>query len=107
LNEDGLNCKTMSGYDKRERIYCREQINPDNLVFLSQSSNFSTQKQVWIYTLASAENQSHSKDVPIVQSYVDVFLRDCIQIEEKYKISNFANDCIVSAKKMFGEYAIY
>lgn len=84
----------IKGYDKRERIYCREQINPDNLVFLSQSSNFSTQKQVWIYTLASAENQSASKAFPIVQSYVDVFLRGCIQIEEKYKISNFAKDCI-------------
>ncbi|WP_454780953.1 gamma-glutamylcyclotransferase family protein [Legionella sp. WA2022007384] len=88
------NPSKIRSYDKRESIYCREQINPDNLVFLSQSSNSSTQKQVWIYTITSTENQLPSKNFPIVQSYVDIFLRGCIQIEEKFKITNFAKKCI-------------
>ena len=35
-------------------------------------------------------------DYPIVQSYVDMFIRGCIQVEEKYKINDFAKDCIQS-----------
>lgn len=84
----------IRSYDKRESFYCREQINPDSFEFLSQSANFSTQKQVWMYTIASAENQLPNKNFPIVQSYVDIFLRGCIQIEDKFKITNFAKDCI-------------
>ncbi|HHT0594668.1 TPA: gamma-glutamylcyclotransferase family protein [Legionella anisa] len=84
----------IRSYDKRESFYCREQISPDNFVFLSQSSNFSTQQQIWIYTIVSTENQLPNKDFPIVQSYVDIFLRGCIQVEEKFKITNFAKDCI-------------
>ncbi|KTC97864.1 gamma-glutamylcyclotransferase family protein [Legionella erythra] len=84
----------IKSYDKRESFYCREQINPENLLPLSQLSNFSDQKQVWIYTIASTEHQLPTKDFPIVQSYVDVFLRGCIQVEDKFKITNFAKDCI-------------
>jgi cation transport regulator ChaC len=86
--------ENIKSYDRRESIYCREQINQDNFVFLSQSPSFSAQKQVWIYTIASTENQFPTKDFPIVQSYVDIFLRGCIQIEEKFKITSFAKECI-------------
>lgn len=42
-------------------------------------------------------------DFPIVQSYVDTFIRGCIQIEEKFKINNFAKDCIKST----GQWSTY
>ncbi|QMT60528.1 gamma-glutamylcyclotransferase family protein [Legionella sp. PC997] len=86
--------ENIRSYDKRESFYCRKQIDPDNLIPLSGSSNFSTQKQVWIYTIASTENQLPSNNFPIVQSYVDIFLRGCIQVEKKFNITNFARDCI-------------
>lgn len=85
--------ENIKNYDKRETIYCRKQINSDSFVFLSQSANFSP-KQVWLYTIASTENQFPTKDFPIVQSYVDIFIRGCIQIEDKFKITNFAKECV-------------
>ena len=86
--------ENIKRYDKRENIYCREQINEDSFTFLSQSPSLAAQKQVWIYTIASIENQFPTKEFPIVQSYVDIFLRGCIQIEEKFKITAFAKECI-------------
>jgi len=53
-------------------------------------------KQIWIYNSAKELHQYPADDYPIVQSYVDIFIRGCIQVEEKYRIKNFAKDCIQS-----------
>ena len=41
-------------------------------------------------------NQPPTANYPIVQSYVDIFIRGCINIEDKFKIKHFAIDCIQS-----------
>lgn len=92
------NPQAISNYDKREGIYCRRLVNPTNLVLLSKTT-LPEHKQVWIYTLKSQTNQSPTQEFPIVQSYVDIFLRGCIQVEEKYKIKDFAHNCIITTEK--------
>lgn len=81
-------------YDQREKGYCRKEI------FLHQINTFGInlpQKiQCWIYISNHAKNESPSATFPIMQSYVDTFLRGCIQIEEKYQIKDFAKRCILT-----------
>ncbi len=36
------------------------------------------------------------QNYPIIQSYVDIFLRGCINIEEKFNIKDFAKNCVKS-----------
>lgn len=95
------NPQAIVSYDKREGIYCRRLINATNLVLLSQST-LPTHKQVWIYILKAEANQSPTQEFPIVQSYVDIFLRGCIQVEEKYKIKDFARNCIINTQNWPG-----
>ncbi|MCX7116714.1 MAG: gamma-glutamylcyclotransferase [Legionellales bacterium] len=81
-------------YDKRETTYCREELNADRLKMYS--GTLSDKKQIWIYSAVQKLNEYPTHDIPIAQSYVDIFIRGCIQIEEKFKIPNFAKDCIRS-----------
>ena len=60
------------------------------------SSSLPDQKQIWIYISTETLHQYPADDYPIVQSYVDLFIRGCIQVQEKYKIKHFAIDCIQS-----------
>lgn len=83
-------------YDKREWIYCRTKLKSSSLKLLSRE--LPVLKEVWIYNVVSKVDQYPTKEYPIVQSYVDVFMRGCIQIEEKFKINNFAKLCIKSTE---------
>lgn len=86
--------ENIQRYDKRETTYCREALNTDRVKMYS--GTLPDQKQVWVYTAIQKTNEYPTRDIPIVQSYVDIFIRGCIQIEEKFKISHFARDCIKS-----------
>ncbi len=86
--------KKMEQYDKRERVYCRRALSLEGLNVIA--ATLPTQKQVWIYISTKENHQYPTHDYPIVQSYVDTFLRGCVQIEERFKIKNFAEDCIKS-----------
>lgn len=83
-------------YDARERSYCRKELTSGEINLYS--TTLPDQKQIWIYSSAQELDQYPADDYPIVQSYVDIFVRGCIQVEEKYKIKNFAKDCIQSTE---------
>ena len=79
-------------YDLREKIYCRRALNSHQLkTFVG---TFPEQKQIWIYVTKKQKLEPPTHDTPIVQSYVDIFVRGCIQAEEKFNINHFAKDCI-------------
>lgn len=88
------NPENIQQYDKRETTYCRKELNNDELKVYA--TELPDQKQIWIYSSVQKTSEYPTHDFPIVQSYVDTFIRGCIQIEEKYKINHFANDCIKS-----------
>ncbi len=81
-------------YDKRENIYCRKAVHSDKIKMYA--GTLPESKQIWIYESIQQNNQSPSAEYPIVQSYVDIYIRGCIQIEDKFKIKNFAKNCIKS-----------
>jgi len=71
-----------------ETTYCRKALNADQLKMYS--GTLPDQKQIWIYTSVQKLNEYPTHDIPIVQSYVDIFLRGCLQIEKKFEIPGFA-----------------
>jgi hypothetical protein len=78
--------------DKREYMYDRKLLN-DNNIILPPTINIKTNKQVWIYVLKNLGNPNNKQlttaNYPIVQSYVDIFLKGCLQHGEAY-----AEECI-------------
>ncbi len=88
--------QAIEQYDQREMVYCRKELKAKEIkIYVKKMPE---KKQVWIYYPISRHTEQPSKEVPIVQSYVDIFVKGCIKIEEKYNIKGFAKDCIISTK---------
>lgn len=87
----------MKQYDVREEIYCRIELKADSL----ETFHFKLPqaKQVWIYVASPKNQQYPSPTYPIVQSYVDIFLRGCLDIEKRFNLPHFAQDCIKSTEQ--------
>ncbi|MDX2345468.1 MAG: hypothetical protein QNK11_01140 [Legionella sp.] len=88
------NPKNIYLYDKRERSYCRKAVHINQLEI--HGAKLPAQKQIWIYSSAHQTKEYPTEDFPIFQSYIDIFISGCFQIEEKFKIKSFAKDCIKS-----------
>lgn len=83
---------SIAYYDQREKHYCRVLVSPSAIQALSP---FKTPTgQVWIYVPKQAMFAMPSSKYPIMQSYVDVFLYGCLEIQKKYHLKNFAAQCI-------------
>ena len=50
--------------------------------------------QYWIYIPTTEYLIVPSETYPIVESYVDIFISGCLDIEKKYKLKDFAANCI-------------
>lgn len=84
--------ENIQKYDQREKSYCRKEITANDLIVYGV--RLPPKKQIWTYVASKQEKELASVDFPIVQSYVDVFLHGCMQIEEKFHIPHFAQQCI-------------
>jgi hypothetical protein len=85
----------ITAMDKREFAYCRLAVEPENYSLLKQDFPLSP-GQAWIYvnkpeTIATANNH-----FPIVQSYVDIFLSGCLELEQRFELKDFAKQCIAT-----------
>jgi cation transport regulator ChaC len=80
--------------DEREDGYCRSLVEPRQLDMLDQSSV--PQGQVWIYTVPEDAIATPENEFPIVQSYVDIVISGCLEIEENFTIENFAEMCVTT-----------
>jgi hypothetical protein len=79
-------------YDAREKYYCRVLVAPRDIHLLTGKKL--PQGQFWIYELKPELLAPPSARYPIVESYVDIFLAGCLEIEEKYHLRNFAAACV-------------
>ncbi len=82
------------GMDSREQGYCRAKIDANRILMLNNS--VVPDGEFWIYVNRDANIARPSKALPIVQSYVDVFLSGCLQIERNHSIDGFARECVRS-----------
>lgn len=81
--------------DKREHSYCRELVEPGQIEMLDGSAPPSRGK-IWIYVPQARFRQAPSPEYPINQSYVDIILSGCLQLEKKVVEPglDFAEACI-------------
>lgn len=79
-------------YDQREINYCRALV-PDS--FIHPLNNQPLPKgQYWIYKRRPEFVAKPSARYPIVESYVDVFLSGCLEVEKKFHLKSFTEECI-------------
>jgi hypothetical protein len=85
------NAKAVARYDKREEGYCRAHVPLHAIRFLTK--NPPRKGQFWIY-VSERNSSSVTSSYPIAQSYVDIFLSGCFELEKKYKLKHFAKNCV-------------
>ena len=82
--------------DAREIDYCRVQVPPDALELLDASS-LPSPSQVWVYVNKPDTLAPPDDDNPIVQSYVDIFITGCLELQERVvadKKLDFVEACV-------------
>jgi len=70
--------------DEREHGYCRQQVHPAQIIRLDRSP-IPLAGEIWIYVVKSIHPPSASH--PIVQSYVDLTLNGCLELETAYRLN--------------------
>jgi hypothetical protein len=86
--------KALIRYDKRERYYCRKLVSRSAIESLDGSPLPSG--QFWVYELKPSAQATPSARYPIVQSYVDIFLSGCLEIEAQFHLKDFSSECVLS-----------
>ena len=84
----------FAAYSEREVAYQPTKIDPSQITMLDGSQT-APEADIWFY--GSTERKFPSSEHPIVQSYVDLCLDGCLEIEAMYPLarqSNFAEQFI-------------
>lgn len=80
--------------DRREYVYCRAPVPPAHLEMLGGHAR--PNGQVWIYVTPDSHLGAATADTPIVQSYVDIFVNGCLELQDRHGLDGFARECIDS-----------
>ena len=78
--------------DLRESGYCRKRIEPEQLRLFDQGAV--PEGEIWIYVAPPDRIQMPNADYPIVQSYVDLFLGGCLEIQKQFSLTDFGEQCV-------------
>ena len=87
-----VNTKELDATDQREKGYCRVEVPKENIA--SKWDKAPADKQIWIYIVPESQNKQPSKEYPIAQTYVDTWIKGCMDLESKYSIKGFARECV-------------
>lgn len=95
---------SLGGFDAREEFYCREEVSRDMIILLESSFEASGFKepppgQYWIYVTRPEDTEVPSWEYPIVQSYVDIFISGCLEIQAEHQLENYAQSCIQTTRE--------
>jgi len=83
---------TIKNYDKREKYYCRALVPAASIHPLDHHPL--PKGQFWIYETKPEFIAKPSGKYPIIESYVDIFLSGCLEIEKKFHLNDFTAECI-------------
>lgn len=84
----------MDKYDQREDTYCRQAVPINQLRSLTDKSL--PKGQMWIYVSSKESIKLADANYPLVQSYVDIFLSGCLQLERQFQLHDFAKACVTT-----------
>ena len=93
-----VSLKDLKKTDRRESGYCRLKVDEQNLSFYGKKIK-TKNKNFWVYAANPGELKKPTKNHPIVQSYVDIFMNGCFQIKERYKLDKFPELCVETTKE--------
>ena len=86
----------LAATDRREAIYCRQSVPLPDINMLEAAPPQTTGAQAWIYVNEPETMATPSARYPIVQSYVDIFLSGCFELERSFDLKGFARRCVQS-----------
>ncbi|WP_218813480.1 hypothetical protein [Rickettsiella endosymbiont of Dermanyssus gallinae] len=82
----------IKNYDKREKYYCRVAVPTSSIHTLDHHPL--PNGQFWIYETKPEFMAKPSEKYPLIESYVDIFLSGCLEIEKKFHLKGFTAECI-------------
>ena len=90
-----LSKQDIEAMDGREKSYCRQSIPHDSIQITDGYAFSDPDSKVWIYVLENKDDSEvTTSKFKVVQSYVDVFLDGCLDINQEFDLSDFARDCV-------------
>jgi len=78
--------------DKREFLYDRVEVQVNDIEFITSKFEITEKDTIWIYLTTNPHKPS--KKTPIIQSYIDTCIAGALEIEQEFKMENFAKDFI-------------
>ena len=83
--------------DAREIDYCRAAVDPATVTMLDGSA-VPPSSEIWIYTTKPERVAAPDPEHPIVQSYVDIFITGCLQMQARVteKDFGFVEQCVLT-----------
>ena len=87
-----VDSKEIENTDQREKKYCRYKLSHRDI---SKLGNYALKKGTyWVYARQAKDIQKPTKSHPIIQSYVDIFISGCREVEKDFKLKGFTKQCI-------------
>lgn len=84
----------IPGLDEREYFYCRVLVQPEAMSMIGEGSP--PDGQTWIYVNLGSSLGLASEEIPLVQSYIDIFLSGCLELEKQFGEVGFAEQCVTT-----------
>lgn len=90
-----LRVEDIKATDARESSYCRFSVAPEQIQVLD-GSEIPANGQYWIYVNKPNYRAPASERLPLVQSYIDIFVTGCLQLSKRATQfeGNFAVACL-------------
>ncbi|MDJ0653549.1 MAG: hypothetical protein QNJ40_05335 [Xanthomonadales bacterium] len=90
----------IKGTDGRETYYCRVAVPESNIELLVDDFVFPPDSHVWIYVNKPDSTFPPDARWPIVQSYVDIFMNGCLELNERTANPDFdlVEACITTTR---------
>ena len=83
----------ITSLDSGDKAVCRVKIAVKNLLPMT-SSKVKDDGEYWIYATRKKQQQEPVANYPIYQSQVDEFLTGCLEQAERFKLPDFADQCM-------------
>ena len=80
--------------DRREVSYCRTGVAMSAIKPLEREFLLAPDGKIWIYVSGPQSVATPDSHYPIVQSYVDIFLSDCLEQEQRFGLTEFSQQCL-------------
>ena len=84
--------------DQREASYCRQSVDSSEIKELGSGPPKPPGAQVWIYANSPRAVATPSASFPIAQSYVDIFVSGCLEQEQRFALTGFAQQCLATTQ---------